>query len=156
MDVTRLPAPDPVQPPPDALQSMLRATTLHSRMGVWVWAVFAVFVVPLFPVFVEAVKKGMVAPETFLLTAAVLAAGYGFSSEMPLFWAIYGIIFLASIGYDFKPDAALPDFLKGFGVWIFHNPQLSILLLTGLLHAIERFRLHVVLDRPFPDWRQGA
>jgi hypothetical protein len=117
-------------------------------------------VVPMLPVAIEALKhSGSVMPETFLLTAAVLAVGYGFSSQEPLSWAAYGFIFLACLVYDAAPDLTVPKiwwprFMKEFGDWITDHLPLSLMLLVSVLHTGERLIWHVVRDQPFPDWRK--
>lgn len=60
---------------------------------------------PLFPLYVEAMKADWsVRPESVLLTAAVLSAGYLVSSQTYLSRAWYVIVFFLSIGYDFRPQ----------------------------------------------------
>jgi hypothetical protein len=81
---------------------------IRNRTGIWFFAVVFIVVAPLLPVFIEAVKFGEVKPETYLLTTAVLSVGYGFSSQEPLFWGAYGLLFFGSLGYDFNPGAAPP------------------------------------------------
>lgn len=133
----------------------------HKRLGVWFFAAVFVVAVPLFPVLVEAVKhQGVVRPETYLLTAAVLSVGFGFSSQAPSCWAAYALIFFGSLIYDYNPRAtpplmSWPEFLAGFESWVTSHLALSLLLLAAMLHTIERFMWHVVWNRPFPDWRQG-
>src|SRR6266436_2080811 len=111
----------------------------RNRLGIWFFATVFIVVFPMFPIFVELIKRGEVKPETYLLTAAVLAVGYGFTSREPFFWAFYGLIFFGSLAYDFNPAAALPspawpEFLAGFEAWITHHLALSFLLLVALLH----------------------
>lgn len=116
--------------------------------------------VPLFPVLVELIKNGEIKPETFLLTAAVLAAGYGFSTQTPLSWGLYALIFLFSVAFDYRPEAALPLAVwaaptTAFVRWILDHLALSLMLLTVAIHTLERFVWHVLRDFPFPDWRRG-
>ena len=107
---------------------------------------------------VELVKSGEVKPESYLLTAAVLAVGYGFTSQQPVAWALYGLIFFGSLVYDFNtaavpPSPARPAILADIFVWIFHHLALCALLSVAIVHALERFLWHVVWDQLFPDWR---
>jgi hypothetical protein len=116
-------------------------------------------VVPLFPIMVEWIKTGDVKPETFLLTAAVLAAGYGFSTQAPLSWGLYALIFLFSVAIDYNPSGVLVPAGLAVGIsdrvrWIFDHPASSLLLFAAGYHSLERFWWHVVWRRPFPDWRQ--
>ncbi|HEY1934306.1 MAG TPA: hypothetical protein VGG99_20040 [Acetobacteraceae bacterium] len=101
-------------------------------------------VIPLFPLFVEAMKnRGSIRGESVLLTGAVLAATFGFTSEGNLFRAAYMLLFLASVGYDFHPDInrALPAPAGVLG-WIFDHPAIDLLTLVGLVDAMERFIWH--------------
>jgi ABC-type dipeptide/oligopeptide/nickel transport system permease component len=105
------------------------------------------------------IKSGEVRTESYLLTAAVLAIGYLFTSESYAFWASYILIFLGSVAYNYNPSAALsspawPEFLSGVEEWIAHHLALSAVILVATLHAIERFNSHVVGDYLFPDWRK--
>jgi hypothetical protein len=143
--------PGPATPPRKA------RPTIRNRCGVLCFATVFIIIAPLFPVFVEALKSGDVRPETYPLTAAVLAVGYGFASQDPLFWAAYALLFFASLGYDFKPEAVLPT-LAGDGIvarvigWIMGHLSLSLMLAVTMLQFIERFIWHMVSDRQFPDW----
>ncbi len=131
----------------------------RNRLGVWFFATVFIVVFPLIPIFVELAQSGEVKPETYLLTAAVLAVGYGFTSQEPFFWAFYGLIFLGSLAYDYNPAAippspAWPEQLAGIEAWITHHLALIFVLLVAILHALERFIWHVVWDKLFPDWRK--
>jgi hypothetical protein len=154
---------------------------MRSRFSNWVFSVVAMIVIPLFPLFVEAMKNnGVVKGESYLLTSAVLAAAFGFTSEGNLFRAAYVLLFLASLGYDFRPEPAPPSGGGGVGSpatagaashmaagqwpsetfglamgWISGHPALDLLITVGALHAIERFIWHMVQDRRFPDWLKG-
>jgi len=73
---------------------------VRSRIGNWAFSLVAMIVIPLFPLFVEAMKnQGKIKGENYLLTSAVLAATFGFTSEGSLFRAAYILLFLASLGY---------------------------------------------------------
>jgi hypothetical protein len=131
----------------------------RNRLGVWLFATVCIVIAPLLPVFVELIKSGDVKPETYLLTAAVLAVGYGFSTAQPAFWAFYAVIFLGSIAYNYNPDRvppspAWPEFLIGLENWLVHHVALAFLLFVLILHTLERFLWHVVWDQLFPDWRR--
>jgi len=74
---------------------------------VWVFSLVCVIAIPLFLLYVETMKHSgwdEVKADSVLLTAAVLAAGYGFSSETYLPRATYLMVFLFSIGYDFRSE----------------------------------------------------
>jgi hypothetical protein len=131
----------------------------------WLFAIVFIIIAPLFPLFVERMKSGEVRPESYLLTTAVLAVGYAFSSQAPFFWAVYGLFFFGSLGYDFNPGAVppgvpwprvVPDSVVGVGDWITHHPTLGMLMAVSIIQAIERFIWHVILGRQFPDWRNGG
>jgi hypothetical protein len=130
----------------------------RNRLGVWSFATVFIVVFPLFPIFVELVKTGGVKPESYLLTAAVLAVVYGFTSQHPVSWALYGLIFFGSLVYDFNaavlPSPGWPQFLAGFEAWIAHHFALFLVLLVTVFHTLERFLWHVVRDQLFPDWRR--
>ncbi len=137
-------------------------STLGSRLGMWIFSLVAIVLLPLFPLFIEGVKNDWeIKTENYLLTAAVLAAGFGFSTEGNLYRAAYMFLFLLSVGYDFRPaphdvanlplDSGLLDSAKG---WLMSHIALDALLLVVVLQTIERFTWHVVIDRLFPDWRK--
>jgi len=128
-------------------------------------SVGCIVVVPLFPIFVECVKnEGHVRSESFLLTAAVMAAGYGFASEDDLARAAYLVLFLASIGFDFKssdimlypttsPAGAASPWQAGYFIHLIKsNFCVLLLVLTSAVQTVERLSWHVILDRRFPDW----
>ena len=136
------------------------------RFTTWLLAVAAIIVLPCFPLFVEAMKNGgEIRSEDYLLTAAVLAAGYGLASEGNLFRTGYLLIFLFGIGYDFKPEASAvghlaaagpagADWLQRLWRWPWSHPPPASLISVAVLHAIERLQWHIGWDRKFPDWRK--
>jgi hypothetical protein len=136
---------------------------------------------PLFPLYVEAMKADWsVRPESVLLTAAVLSAGYLISSQTYLPRAWYAIVFLLSIGYDFHPQNPISsiefdrqlassglnqinfsaenvatmtiDWDLAFGGWCGNHFPYVLLMSAIFVHGMERFSWHVVLDRKFPEW----
>ena len=67
---------------------------LSERFGTWCFAVAAIVIMPLLPLLVEASKNDLVIKsENLFLTTAVLAVGFGFSSESNLFRASYTVLF---------------------------------------------------------------
>ncbi len=140
-------------------------------LGTWFFAVSAVIVMPLLPLLVEAARNDLdIRGENILLTIAVLAVGFGFSSESNLFRASYLLLFFFSIGLDFHPDDAVlragPHAFSATSAaadensivslrnsWMFSHPS-SFLIAVCVLHAIERLYWHVGQKRQFPDWRK--
>jgi hypothetical protein len=150
---------------PDPSQASSRPS-LKDRLSTWLLCIVALVMAPLFPLFVEGTKNSwVVAPENVLLTAAVLAVGYGFSSEGTFFRAAYAMTFLLAVGLDFQPTAsqiALPTATSGpsslwasiaaASGWVKGHVALEVLFGVTVLQSIERFNWHVGLDRRFPDW----
>jgi len=162
----------------------MNAPSLNEKLSVWVLSVVAVVLLPLFPIYVEWVKdlRGSVKTESLLLTTAVLAAGYGFSSENNWFRSAYLLVFFFSVGYDFRaaphptspntsyetvhfvhkssyfPDNSkevlsdVADFFTSIKGWCGGHIPTFLLIVVALLHMMERFLWHVVFDRRFPDW----
>jgi hypothetical protein len=166
--------PHPGGPPPAAVPPIPRRArpNLRSRFGNWAFSLVAMIVIPLFPLFVEAMKNhGKIRDENYLLTGAVLAATFGFTSEGNLFRAAYVLLFLASLGYDFHPESmpaqrsatpwtsaiitTAPGIFGNSLDWISGHPAIDLLIMVGGLHVIERFIWHLVQDRRFPDWLKG-
>jgi hypothetical protein len=119
--------------------------------------VVAIIIMPLLPLLVEAARNNLqIKGENLLLTTAVLAVGFGFSSESNLFRASYALLFFFAIGLDFHPEAqgrAEPlavETVQG-NAWLFAHPGYFVIAVCGL-HAIERLDWHVAKKRRFPDW----
>jgi hypothetical protein len=163
---------DTPPPLPAATSSSRSRATFKNRLGHWFFSVVALVIIPMFPLFVEAVRhEWKIVPENYLMTAAVLAAGYGFASEGNWFRAAYTLVFLYSVGYDFRPTAeataeasaktdeigtTLGAILTHIWTWIAAHPQLDPVLFVAGLQSIERFSWHVVFGRLFPDWRKDG
>lgn len=112
------------------------------RFGTWFLAVVAVIVMPLLPLLVEAARNNLeIRAENLLLTTAVLAVGFGFSSESNLFRASYALLFF--FGLDFHADgvtttagSAVPT---GAGVgpkpnaWLFGHPGYFVIAVCCLM-----------------------
>ncbi len=132
---------------------------LSERFGTWFFAVVAVIIMPLLPLLVEAAKNNLeMKPENLFLTTAVLAVGFGFSSESNLFRASYALLFFFSIGLDFHSDNAgaapagsIVMAVSNQNNWLFGHPG-YFLIAVCVLHAIERLHWHVGEKRKFPDW----
>lgn len=93
--------PQPPVPPP----------WLRGAFGVWVFSIVCVIFLPCFPLLVEGFKKDWVNinRESILLTAAVLASGYLVSARTYLPRAMYIVVFLICIAYDFRPVPSMPS-----------------------------------------------
>jgi len=134
---------------------------LSERFGTWFFAVVAVIVMPLLPLLVEAAKNNLeMKPENLFLTTAVLAVGFGFSSESNLFRASYALLFFFSVGLDFHSDSqkagvgnvpATANAVSDQNNWLFGHPGYFVIVVC-LLHAIERMYWHIGEKKKFPDW----
>jgi hypothetical protein len=140
---------------------------LSKRFATWAFAVVAVIVMPLLPLLVEMSKHNFVVqPDNLFLTAAVLAVGFGFSSESDLFRAAYTLIFFFSVGLDYhitdKPDnTAVAAIVPAAGITdspapassslLFDHPGFFILAVC-VIHAVERLSWHVGEKKKFPDF----
>jgi hypothetical protein len=164
------PAPPPATPPPSGGGKPGGATPsgLGSRFGTFVLSLVFVEVAPLFPILVESMKNGgLVGSESFLLTAAVMAVGFGISSETDLFRGAYTVLFLTSVGIDFKKSAEIMLIASGgpmgqglsgvisFALQLMGNHlSLLLLMLTLMAQFVERFIWHMIEDKKFPDWKK--
>ncbi|MBV9393943.1 MAG: hypothetical protein JOZ84_05980 [Methylobacteriaceae bacterium] len=100
------------------------------------------------------------------MTAAVLAVGFGFTAEGNFTRAAYLLLFFFCIGYDFQPEGPKGDTAHAGGAipiaqatltgWFFDHLALCALIAVAVIHMVERFNWHVVLDRKFPDWLRGT
>jgi hypothetical protein len=131
---------------------------LHDRLGVWVFAVVCMVILPLFPIFVEIMKTGDVKPDSYLLTTVVLAVGYGFTSLHMGVRGVYLLLFFFSLILSYNPSVVLsppswPTFIADFGTWVTYHPALTLVILVTAVHSVERFVWHVVLNQLFPDWQ---
>jgi hypothetical protein len=128
-------------------QAISRSGRLKKGIPTWLISVAATVILPLFPAYVDAIKHAdwNAQPETYYTTAAVMAVLFGFGSDLNLFRFCYILIFLGIIGLEFQPQRD-PMYEK----W-----AVIFMIAVAMLHAIERFRWHVVLDREFPDWLKG-
>jgi hypothetical protein len=137
--------------------------SLWDRLMVWLMSLMAIVVVPLLPLFVEFEKhSGVVKDESLYMTAAVLAAGYGFTSEGNGFRAGYTGLFLWSVAANYKPEQAERVAAAAQATataietnWPFDHAAIVAILITICLHASERFAWHVLGDRRFPDYLEG-
>lgn len=81
-----------------------RKTLSSSRLGNYLLSLVCLIIVPVMPLGVEAVKHGgVVVAENYLLTAAVLAAGYAVSTQRMLFIALYILGFILCMVADDVP-----------------------------------------------------
>jgi hypothetical protein len=109
--------------------------------GVWFWSVLATIAAPCLPIFIEFLSTGTVKANSYFITAAVLSAAFAVSTGHTFFRALYGGLFVINL---------ILDTVSGpFSASIEHYAGI-LLLLTAVLHAVERFWWHVVYDRPFP------
>ncbi len=75
---------------------------VQGRVRVWILSIVCVIFLPCFPLLVEGYKTNWsIGRESVLLTAAVLASGYLISSRTNLPRAMYIVVFLVSVAYDF-------------------------------------------------------
>ncbi len=145
--------------------------------GVWILSIVCVIFLPCFPLLVEGYKTNWdIRRESVLLTAAVLAAGYLVSSRTNTPRAMYIVVFLVSVAYDFRPapltspsgvgqlistvsELSVAN-MANIGLdwswtivgWCGNHFQYVLLIIAIVVHAMERFSWHVVLDSKFPDW----
>jgi hypothetical protein len=129
----------------DALSALLQAS---AGIGTWLMSLAGTLLAPSFPIFIEWLRKGKVADETFLITAVILAATFLFSAEYSVFRFLYIVLLAMAALLDAvgpTPAAIAVDHYAG-----------TLLLGIALLHSIERLIWHVVLDRPFPDNLRAA
>jgi len=81
------------------------------------------------------------AGHSYFITAAVLSAAFGVSTRNTFFRALYSSLFVVNL---------IVDTVSGpFSANIEHYAGI-LLVLTAVLHAVERFSWHVVYDMPFP------
>jgi hypothetical protein len=116
----------------------------------WTWLLSLVFMIglPSLPLGIEAAQNmGHVEPYSYYLTAAVLAASYGISSDHNSFRCGYVSVFLGTLVLLFQPKAGPTWFAPGWAS--------NFMIVTATIHASERFKWHVVLNRRFPDWLEG-
>jgi hypothetical protein len=119
--------------------------------GTWVLSIVLTIMVPCLPIGIEWLRTSKVAPDSFLITAAVLSALYACSAENNMFRAFYVLTFLVSLMVDAfssnisssPVEAAAAEYAG------------TVLVAVVIAHATERLWWHVVWDRPFPDflWR---
>lgn len=116
----------------------------------WTWLLSLVFmiVVPCLPLAIEAAKNtGVVKPDSLYMTAAVLAASYGIATDHMAFRFGYSCGFFAPLILLYQPETG-PK-------WVSSGWAVEFMVAVATLHALERFRMHVVLNRGFPDWLKG-
>jgi hypothetical protein len=123
--------------------------SLAGKFSTWLFSLGCMIAVPCLPLGIEAAKHtGTIKPESYFLTAAVLAATFGLSSESNFFRFGYIMAFLGTISLDFQPEQG--------EAWLSVDWAAKFMFAVAILHAIERFTWHIVLDRRFPDWLRSA
>jgi hypothetical protein len=117
--------------------------SLTKNFPSWFASVTCVIIMPCLPVIIEWMRSGYDKSDTMTLTAAVLSIGFCVTTESIMLFFVYFLLFLTNILVNTVVGPNSPVILTGWEGY----------LLLGVigLHAIERGRWHVVLDRPFPD-----
>lgn len=134
----------------------------RNKVSTWFFAVVVVIVFPMFPLGVEARKNAFeIKDENLLLTAAVLSVSFFVTSEGNFYRASYVLLFLYSVCWNFGAEPVhsatlAPGSLDTYMGWAGTHSALIALLATVVLHSIERFNWHVVLNRRFPDWMEKS
>jgi hypothetical protein len=113
------------------------------RIFKWLCSLLAVTGVPCLPIFLEMLKTGSVAQETYFLTSIILSATYFFGAEIWFYRFGYGAFFSVNALFDTVPKSSPLETMAHHGG--------ALLIGVALLHASERFGWHVFEDRPFPD-----
>lgn len=117
-------------------------------LSTYALSLLATLLLPALPLPIEWLKTDHVEPESYLITVAVLAAGFGFSAEHNSYRAGYGLLFLTGLILDIVGKSGKVASQADGYAWV-------LLLAVAALHGSERFWWHVVLDRPFPDGLKG-
>ena len=109
--------------------------------GVWILSILCTIAAPVIPLLIEFLKSGAVKSDSFFITAAVLAAAFAVSAGHVLYRSAYLTLFVFNLILDMAtgPYSAT---IEPYAGWL--------LLLVAVLHLMERFWWHVVLDQVFP------
>jgi hypothetical protein len=148
--MSSIPPPSPSDIQQNAAESKAASWRKRLEDAFWTWLLSLIFMigVPSLPLGIEAAQNmGTVEPYSYYLTAAVLAASYGISSDHNSFRCGYGAAFLGTIVLLFQPKIG--------PTWVGSGWAAKFMLAVATTHAMERFRWHIVLNRKFPDWLQG-
>lgn len=113
------------------------------KIGVCLISISATLLLPCLPLMIEWLRDGHMKSDTISITATVLASALIFTTEHPLLFFAYLVLFIANflLSTVGGPSAA---------AWLEHYAG-TLLIAVCFLHACERFFWHCVLDRPFPD-----
>lgn len=115
-----------------------------TKLGVWLFSIVATIAAPCLPIFIELLRKGQVASDSIYITAAVMAAAFAVSAEHVLYRVLYIALFVINLVFN---NSAGP-FSAQLETWAG-----TLLTLVALLHVSERIWWHIVLDRPFPEYK---
>ncbi|WFU49146.1 hypothetical protein [Sinorhizobium terangae] len=137
---------------------LVKLKLLWAKVSTWLFSIATIVVFPLLPLGIEAKKNAYhIKEENMLLTTAVLSVAFFVTSEGNFCRAAYVLLFLYSICWEFGIDAAAGEPMKTtientYTGWMTANSAFVALTATLMIHSIERFNWHVVLNRRFPDW----
>jgi len=105
-------------------------------------SVLACLALPCLPLVVELLKNGKIDQGNIVITTSILAATFIFTAGHRIAQVIYAILFVMTLLLDTVQGALAEQMV--------HNYSGTLLAAVALMHTSERFRWHVVLDRPFP------
>lgn len=110
-------------------------------MGAWLMSLIVSLVVPCFPLGVEWAWTNQIAPRSVLITTTILAASFVFSARNDYTRFVYIIVIMASLLLDIASYSTVASHRgDALAVWL--------LIAVALIHGLERFYWHVVLDEP--------
>jgi hypothetical protein len=105
-------------------------------------SVLACLALPCLPLVVELLKNGHIDKGNVVITSSVLAATFIFTAGHKLAQVIYSLLFVVALLFDAVTGELAERMVRDYSG--------TLLAAVALLHTSERFRWHVVLDRPFP------
>ncbi|MGY3238108.1 uncharacterized protein YkuJ [Bradyrhizobium sp. USDA 4448] len=112
------------------------------KVGTWLMSVLACLALPCLPLLVELLKKGQIDLGNIMITASILSSTFIFTAGHRIAQVIYSLLFVIALLLDAVSG--------GLAEQMVHHYSGTLLAAVAFLHTSERFRWHVVLDRPFP------
>jgi hypothetical protein len=112
------------------------------KVGIWLFSIGATLALPCLPLVVEGLKNGHVDKGNVVITASVLAATFIFTAGHKIAQVFYSALFVIALLLDTITGALAAQIVRDYSG--------TLLASVALLHTSERFRWHIVLDRPFP------